>query len=65
MDLTPSPDMLAFRHEVEGFLADHAGDFANGQPKDPKAWQQLLIEHGYAARTIPRPTAATAPSPTS
>jgi alkylation response protein AidB-like acyl-CoA dehydrogenase len=54
MDLTPSPDMLAFRSEVESFLADHAGDFSNGQPKDPQAWQRLLIEHGYAARTIPK-----------
>lgn len=54
MDLTPSPDMLAFRAEVERFLTDHAAEFADGQPKDPRAWQRLLIEHGYAARTIPK-----------
>jgi len=54
MDLTPSPEMLAFRAEVERFLADHAAEYAEGQPKDPRAWQGLLIEHGYAARTIPK-----------
>jgi alkylation response protein AidB-like acyl-CoA dehydrogenase len=54
MDLTLSPEMLAFRAEVERFLADHAADYVDGQPKDPRAWQRLLIEHGYAARTIPK-----------
>ena len=54
MDLTPTPEMLAFRDEVRAFLAEHAGEYANGQPRDPLAWQRLLIEHGYAARTIPR-----------
>jgi alkylation response protein AidB-like acyl-CoA dehydrogenase len=54
MDLTPSPEMLAFRKEVEGFLTAHAGEYADGQPRDPRTWQRLLIEHGYAARTIPK-----------
>src|SRR6478736_10276358 len=54
MDLTPTPEMLAFRDEVRAFLTAHAGEYANGQPKDPRAWQRLLIEHGYAARTIPK-----------
>ena len=54
MDLTPTPEMLAFRVEVSGFLKAHAGDFAAGQAKDVFAWQRLLIEHGYAARTIPK-----------
>ncbi|MFL5298077.1 MAG: acyl-CoA dehydrogenase family protein [Phenylobacterium sp.] len=54
MDLTPTPEMLAFRDEVRSFLAAHRDDYEAGQPKDPRAWQRLLIEHGYAARTIPR-----------
>ena len=54
MDLTPTPEMAAFREEVRGFLESHSADYANGVPKDVRAWQTLLIEHGYAARTIPR-----------
>jgi alkylation response protein AidB-like acyl-CoA dehydrogenase len=54
MDLTPTPEMLAFQGEVRSFLEKHKGDYKDGQPKDPKAWQKLLIEHGYAARTIPK-----------
>ncbi|HEV2531817.1 acyl-CoA dehydrogenase family protein [Phenylobacterium sp.] len=54
MDLTLTPEMAAFRDEVRAFLAAHADDYAAGAPKDVKAWQKLLIEHGYAARTIPR-----------
>ncbi len=54
MDLTPTPEMLAFRDEVREFLKAHAADFSAGQAKDVFAWQRLLIEHGYAARTIPK-----------
>jgi alkylation response protein AidB-like acyl-CoA dehydrogenase len=54
MDLTLTPEMAAFRDEVRAFLDAHAGDHANGAAKDVKAWQKLLIDHGYAARTIPR-----------
>jgi alkylation response protein AidB-like acyl-CoA dehydrogenase len=54
MDLTLTPEMAAFRDEVRAFLAAHAGDYAHGVPKEAKAWQALLIDHGYAARTIPR-----------
>jgi alkylation response protein AidB-like acyl-CoA dehydrogenase len=54
MDLTLTPAMAAFRDEVRAFLAAHAGDYVHGVPKDAKAWQALLIDHGYAARTIPR-----------
>jgi len=49
----------AFRREIREFLAKH-GDraprtlgLAFGGP-EARAWQALLIEHGYAARTIPR-----------
>jgi alkylation response protein AidB-like acyl-CoA dehydrogenase len=54
MDLRLTPEMAAFREEVRAFLAAHAGDYGEGQAKDPLAWQRLLIGNGYAARTIPR-----------
>lgn len=54
MDLTLTPELAAFRDEVRAFLTAHAGEYENGAPKDMKAWQSLLIENGYAARTIPK-----------
>ena len=54
MDLNETPEMAAFRGEVRAFLAAHRDDYAAGAAKEPKAWQQTLIAHGYAARTIPR-----------
>jgi alkylation response protein AidB-like acyl-CoA dehydrogenase len=54
MDLTLTPEMTAFRDEVRGFIQAHRSDFEGGAAKDPRAWQKLLIEHGYAARTIPK-----------
>jgi alkylation response protein AidB-like acyl-CoA dehydrogenase len=54
MDLTLTPELSAFRGEVRGFLEAHRGEYEAGQPRDTLAWQRLLIEHGYAARTIPR-----------
>lgn len=54
MDLNETPEMAAFRSEVRAFLGEHAAAFAGGAAKDVLAWQRLLIDHGYAARTIPR-----------
>jgi alkylation response protein AidB-like acyl-CoA dehydrogenase len=54
MDLTETPEMAAFRGGVRGFLEAHRGDYAGGAAKDVKAWQKLLIDNGYAARTIPK-----------
>jgi alkylation response protein AidB-like acyl-CoA dehydrogenase len=54
MDLTLTPEMAEFREEVRGFLQVHRDAYENGAPKKPLDWQKLLIEHGYAARTIPR-----------
>ncbi|MDE2486997.1 MAG: acyl-CoA dehydrogenase family protein [Alphaproteobacteria bacterium] len=54
MDLTLTPEMAAFREEVRAFLAARRDQYEAGAPKDAKAWQARLIEHGYAARTIPR-----------
>lgn len=58
MDLKLTPDMEAFRDEVRGFLAVHRERYAGAGRNQPReaalAWQNLLIEHGYAARTIPK-----------
>jgi alkylation response protein AidB-like acyl-CoA dehydrogenase len=61
MDLSFGPEYEAFRAELRAFLeanrarAPKAG-FGEMLLVDPAlaAWQQLLIERGYAARTIPR-----------
>ena len=54
MDLTETAEMATFRGEVFDFLKAHAADYAGGAAKDVKAWQALLIDNGYAARTIPK-----------
>jgi alkylation response protein AidB-like acyl-CoA dehydrogenase len=53
MDLTETPAMAAFREEVRRFLQAHQDHYAGGAARDLKAWQRLLIDNGYAARTIP------------
>ncbi|CAE7323488.1 fadE17 [Symbiodinium microadriaticum] len=61
MDLRYSEDYEAFRQEIRDFISKY-GDRA---PRGARAmagkgyqaikdWQQLLIEHGYAARTVPQ-----------
>ncbi len=63
MDLSYSPEYEAFRDEVHAFAREFGG---RAPPAgDARAWQRLLIEHGYAARTIPRNMAAMAPRRTS
>ena len=57
MDLSYGPEYEAFREDVRAFLRAHADDAPRGAGlRDEKtlAWQRLLIEHGYAARTIPK-----------
>ncbi len=57
MDLAYGPRYGAFRDEVRGFLESHRDRWPTGAgaPRTAVlAWQKLLIEHGYAARTIPR-----------
>ena len=59
MDLAYSPEYEEFRAEVRRFLETHRKDFpaayGGGRPsKETLAWQALLIQNGYAARTIPR-----------
>jgi alkylation response protein AidB-like acyl-CoA dehydrogenase len=62
MDLSYSPSYEAFRREVSDFVESHRDRASSGSiamrlgERDPKTleWQRILIEHGYAARTIPR-----------
>jgi alkylation response protein AidB-like acyl-CoA dehydrogenase len=56
MDLAYSPEYEAFRAEVRSFLEankDKAPKPGAGRAGS-RQWQQLLIQHGYAARTIPK-----------
>jgi alkylation response protein AidB-like acyl-CoA dehydrogenase len=62
MDLAYGPEYESFREELRAFLAANreraprGGMVASAGTRDRShiAWQQLLIEHGYAARTIPK-----------
>lgn len=60
MDLEFSHEHQVFREEVREFLVRHHYEPAKNPPpaghRDEAAieWQRLLIEHGYAARTIPK-----------
>ncbi len=57
MDLSYGPEYERFRDKVKGFLAARADEAPRGEGlRAPKvlAWQHTLIEHGYAARTIPK-----------
>jgi alkylation response protein AidB-like acyl-CoA dehydrogenase len=53
MDLSYSPEYEAFRAEVRGFLEANRSQ-APGHGGNGLTWQKLLIESGYAARTIPQ-----------
>lgn len=60
MNLEYGPEYKAFREEVQAFIADHrhhapkASARAARPSPEAEAWQSLLIERGYTARTIPR-----------
>ena len=60
MDLSYGPEYETFREEVRDFIAvnRHLAPKNAGRVARPSnegvAWQKLLIEHGYTARTIPR-----------
>ena len=60
MDLRYGKEYEDFRQEVRAFLAKHGhkSPSLQGEMGRPTAqareWQALLIEQGYAARTIPR-----------
>jgi alkylation response protein AidB-like acyl-CoA dehydrogenase len=54
MDLSYGPEYQSFRDEVRAFANEHGGSAPRGPSGDMRAWQKLLIAHGYAARTIPK-----------
>jgi alkylation response protein AidB-like acyl-CoA dehydrogenase len=57
MDLSYGPEYEAFRQKTREFISSHRDQAPRGQGlKSPEAlaWQKLLIENGYAARTIPK-----------
>ena len=54
MDLNFSDAHQAFRRELVDFLTAHADEAPRAGTGDAKAWQKLLIAHGYAARNIPK-----------
>jgi alkylation response protein AidB-like acyl-CoA dehydrogenase len=56
MDLSYSPEYEAFRAEVRAFAKEHGARAPRGMGfnDESRAWQRLLIAHGYAARTIPK-----------
>jgi alkylation response protein AidB-like acyl-CoA dehydrogenase len=59
MDLRLSSRHEALREDIRSFLAEHRQHSAPtipGERPGPAllAWQKLLLEHGYAGRTVPR-----------
>ncbi len=55
MDLNYDAPHLAFRDEVRAFIAKHTDKAPKAATMEgSREWQKLLIEHGYAARTIPK-----------
>ena len=57
MDLSFGDEYEAFRREVQQFITKHGDKSPSlGGASNPKVvdWQKTLIEHGYAARTIPK-----------
>jgi len=62
LDLSYGPEHESFRSEVRAFLAEHGGTAprsgillaAGPGSEELLRWQSLLIEHGYAARNIPK-----------
>jgi alkylation response protein AidB-like acyl-CoA dehydrogenase len=55
MDLSYPPEYEAFRAAVRAFCRENAARAPRSYfSEEARAWQRLLIEHGYAARTIPK-----------
>ncbi len=56
MDLSYSPEYEVFREEIRAFAREHGhrAPRAFGFNEETRGWQRLLIEHGYAARTVPK-----------
>jgi alkylation response protein AidB-like acyl-CoA dehydrogenase len=59
MDISYDQEHENFQREVRAFLAENVLEYpkpfgVNRPTAEAKAWQVKLIEHGYAARTIPK-----------
>jgi alkylation response protein AidB-like acyl-CoA dehydrogenase len=57
MDLTYGAEYEKFRSEVRSFIESHRSQAPEGagmRAEKSRAWQKMLIERGYTARTIPR-----------
>ena len=57
MDLSFGPEYDTFREEVRGFIAEHGEKSPRAttlRAPETLAWQRLLIDNGYTARTIPK-----------
>src|SRR3546814_16734261 len=60
MDLDYGPEYDVFRKQARAFIEAHShlappsADRAARPSSKAVEWQKLLIEHGYAARTIPQ-----------
>ena len=54
MDLSYGDEHEAFRREVVDFLQEHGHGAPRPGGGGALAWQKLLIERGYAGRTIPK-----------
>ncbi|RMF23443.1 MAG: acyl-CoA dehydrogenase, partial [Deltaproteobacteria bacterium] len=60
MDLSFGPEYEAFRERVRSFLKEHrdeappASIAAAEDAPELRRWQRILVEHGYAARTVPK-----------
>lgn len=57
MDLAFGEKYDVFRDALRGFIAEnaqHAPKAGEVDLEKTRAWQRLLIQHGYAARTIPK-----------
>jgi alkylation response protein AidB-like acyl-CoA dehydrogenase len=57
MNLDYGPEYEAWRAKVQEFLAEHAQDAPKGEglrSEKTLAWQRMLIEQGFVARTIPK-----------
>jgi alkylation response protein AidB-like acyl-CoA dehydrogenase len=57
MDLTYGAEYEKFRSDVRSFIESHRSQAPEGagmRAEKSRAWQKMLIERGYTARTIPR-----------
>ncbi|MEX0943255.1 MAG: acyl-CoA dehydrogenase family protein [Pseudomonadales bacterium] len=56
VDLSFGSEYEAFREQVRDFIDQHRDQApkGGGRSGQAKAWQKILIENGYTARTIPR-----------